>query len=838
MHLENGLTDQEASRNFSTYGPNELPDTQPKRFSAMVLEVVSDPMVAMLLAGAGVYVLLGEPKDAALLTLSVVVITVIALFQERRSTRALEALRELASPVARVIREGRERQIRSREVVPGDIMLVREGDKLPADGCVLSSHDLRCDESLLTGESESVLKTSGGLLYRSTLATSGAGLARVTATGLQTEVGKIGSSIRELSEEQTKLQKECVRIVRSFGLLGFGASAAIVLLYGFTRGDWPHAFLAGIAAAMSLLPEEFPVILHIFLALGAWRLAKTQVLVRRIASTENLGSITVLCVDKTGTLTMNQMAVSEVRTPTEDHILGLESPSTEVRSVIEGAVLASRDETFDPMENALRRALGTAPDSSLTLEREYPVSARLFAMTRVWRADAPERMVWAKGAPEAILDMCHSTSAEREPVMKQVREMSGRGQRLLAVARASATDGELPETQFGFSFRYLGVIGIADPVRPGVTEAIDECARAGIRVIMMTGDFPGTAAHVANEIGLRPSEVLTGPELERMDEATLASRLPTVNVFARVVPAQKLKIVRALQARGEVVAMTGDGVNDAPSLKAADVGIAMGGKGTDVAREASDIVLLDDHFASIVAGIRVGRSIYENIKRAITYVMSIHVPIAGLAIAPLFLGLPLVLFPSHIVFIELIIDPACTLVFEARPAGASLMSRPPRRPNQTPFSSQDILASLSDGAILFVVLLGLFVGSLAGGWSTEQARALTFVAFVFGNLGSIAADLSFENSRRLWTLAVIAVLALAGVLGFESLRDVFGFEELGFFGLALALLTALGATVLKIVLSCARHDPCFAGWHGDRETTRIDESRLGDRSNRARARGR
>lgn len=776
-------------------------------------------MITLLLICAGIYLFLGEIPDGILLLLSLAGVLAISLYQENRSTRALEALKELSSPRALVVRNGSEKRISSREVVPDDILVLNEGDRIAADALLLESAHLQVDESLLTGESlpatKSPLSEETRLLFASTLVTAGRGYARVIATGNKTEVGKIGKSIAAPAQEKTRLQQEISSLMRLFLFAGVAMSVLIIITYGFTVGDWPQGFLAGLAAAMSLMPEEFPVVLTIFLALGAWRLAQKNVLVRQSAATENLGAITVLCVDKTGTLTMNEMKLAECRTVHSLH--SFENAQNvllpgEFRTLIEFAVLASHRNPFDPMEKALRKLLDQELKNTeyvhddWVLKREYALSPELLAMTCVWESPVTSNIVVAsKGAPESIFKLCKLNSDLLQTLSNQVKEMSAEGLRILGVARAKWIATDLPKEQQDFDFEFLGLLGLKDPVRPEVPKAIEECYQAGIRVLMITGDFPGTAEKVATDIGLREADsALSGPMLDSMTDFELKAKLKSHSVFARMVPRQKLRLVQALKSNREVVAMTGDGVNDAPSLQWADVGIAMGGRGTDVAREAADLVLLDDCFTSIVEAIRSGRKIFDNIQNAIFYIIAVHVPIAGMAIAPILFHLPIVLFPAHIVFLELIIDPSCTLIFESEPPGPDTMKRPPRRLAVRLFSSWKVFTSFFQGAITFFALFGLYFWCESHSFSPNHGRTIVFAAFVFANFGLVIVNrlhlILFHNKSFIWIL-LAAMAALLSTIYISWLQPLFGFQALTFGDFALAVTVALAAITLNFGIS-------------------------------------
>ncbi len=743
----------------------------------------------------------------------VFVVVGITFNQERKTERALEALKNLSSPRALVIRDGEQKRIPGREVVKGDILILREGDRVPADGVVLLCTNLLVDESLLTGESLAVRKCESSSLtqslqpgqpggddlpfvYSGTLVIQGQGIARISSTGIHTEMGKIGKALGTIAEEDSLLKKETALIVKNFAIFGGILCILVVVVYGLTRGDWLHGLLAGLSLSMALLPEEFSVVLLVFLSMGAWRLSRRNVLVRRMPAIETLGSSTVLCVDKTGTLTLNKMILSSLYAENEYcEIDNKKCLLNKFHELLEFGYLASQQDPFDPLEKEIKinteKFLPEHEDihREWKLVREYPLSKNLLSLSNVWEShDSLKYVIAAKGAPEAIIDLCHLNEAEKEKLLFHVQEMANKGLRLLGVAKASYQDDTLPEKQHDFEFEFIGLLGFVDPVRPSVAQSVKECYTAGIRVIMITGDYPGTAQHIARQIGLKdPDKYITGPELASMDQTELAEKIKTTNIFARVVPEQKLAIVNALKLNGEVVAMTGDGVNDAPALKSAHIGIAMGERGTDVARESAAIVLLNDDFFSIVAAVRLGRRIFDNLKKAIGYIFSVHMPIAGLALFPILFGLPLILLPAHIAFLELIIDPACSTVFEAEPEEKNIMSRPPRDLQERMFGRKSLALSLLQGTSMLAGVIVVFLYALYMGKGEVEARTLTFATLVISNLTLIVANLSWSQSiiktlcsenKALRYVLIGAISGLLLVLYLPALRSLFRFSLL------------------------------------------------------------
>jgi Ca2+-transporting ATPase len=753
MQPPQGLSAAEVEARRAQDGWNELAAERSRSVIDTVIEVVREPMFLLLLGAGAIYLLTGELREALILLGFVLIIIFVTVLQERRTEHALAALRDLSSPRALVVRDGAVCRVAGREVVRDDLLLLTEGDRVPADGCVLSAHELALDESLLTGESEAVAKLpdEGGTplpVFAGTLVVRGQGTVRVTATGNATELGRIGKSLGTIGGGASPLQAELAGLARRLAVIGMVLCVLLSLTYVHLRGDWLKALLAGITLAMSILPQEFPVILIVFLAFGARRIAARGVLTRRLSAIETLGQTTVLCVDKTGTLTHNRMAVAALVVGDETlRIAGgvqlAELPETFHR-LLEYAVLASETDPHDPMEQAFQSLAGTHlantehlhPDWQLA--REYELSPDLLAMSHLWQVPASARSeVAAKGAPEAIADLCHLPPDERERLAARAAELADDGLRVLAVARAQHPGTDWPALQHDFEFRFIGLIGLADPLRENVPAAVARCRAAGVRVVMITGDHPRTARAIAAQAGIDGSRVLTGPELAVLDAATFANEVARCTVYARVSPQQKLAIVDALKGRGDIVAMTGDGVNDAPALKSAHIGIAMGRRGTDVAREAADLVLVEDDFTAIVDAIRLGRGIFRNLRHAMTYTLAVHVPIIVLTLTPLLLGWPLVLAPVHIAFLELVIDPSCSVVFEADEADDRLMRDKPRPSGSVLLSPSRIAISLLLGVLASAVVLAVYGHALAAGFEVARARTLVFVALVFSGIALI-----------------------------------------------------------------------------------------------------
>jgi Ca2+-transporting ATPase len=804
-----GLTSAEAAARLARDGPNALPGAERKPFVRMVASVLLEPMILMLLGAGGIYLLVGSVGEALFLLVSVLGVVALTLTQEHRAQRALEALRDMSSPRALVIRDGRELRIASGEVVCWDLLVLHEGDRITADAWLVDGQ-VSSDESLLTGESMPCQKMPSphqpGLdsakeadavdsgLFAGTLVTKGVGMAVVTATGAASAMGRIGQALASTDESESQLQRASRRLVRGMAVFGVASAVALVLIaWLWDKRPLLESLLLGIALAMSALPEEIPVVLMVFLALGAWRLSRQKVLTRRLQAVEALGAITVLAVDKTGTLTQNRMRVAELAVGGAGYRDAATAEMPEAfHELVEFALLATPADPFDPMEKAIRdfakrHLAGTSHvHGDWIPEQQYALSPDILAMTHVFAQGNPPRQLLAtKGAPEAVADLCHFTAAQLDALRTEVETMAGRGIRVLGVARGEWTGPALPPSQHDFEFRFAGLIGFIDPPRPEVAAAIAQCRRAGVRVIMMTGDHPATARAIAEQVGLdHDGSVLTGAEIATLSEDELRTRVAQIHICARLAPEQKLRLVNSLQAVGERVGMTGDGVNDAPALKAADVGIAMGERGTDVAREAADIVLLDDSFTSITAAIRQGRLIDHNIRAAMTFILAVHVPVVALALGPVLMHWPIMLLPAQIVLLELVIDPACTVVFESEQPEFDLMERPPRAPQDSPFALKRLAWGWVQGFALALILIAS-IGVLTGrGWPQDVIRTSIFIALVAGVFMLVLASRSSRRTRVagqlvrnpwLMRLALMALAMMALILGLAPLRELMGF---------------------------------------------------------------
>lgn len=789
-----GVSQQEALKRLEKYGYNELKSDGSRGLLKIIIGSLKEPMVLLLIGIGIIYTLLGEAEEVYSLLTFLILILGITIYQENKTEKTLLALKELSSPRAVVIREGKQIRIPGREVVPGDMALLNEGDRIPADIELIRGGPLSIDESIITGESypaeKSPASKDSNTILSGTLVLRGQGLGKVLRTGSHTELGKIGTSLSDVKDEGTPLQKSTRKLVNKLSLFVAFLTLFVVTYYWFTRGDLLEGILTGLTLAMALLPNELPAVLLIFLAAGAWRISKRNVLTRRVPSIEALGGITFLCVDKTGTLTQNRMLLRKLWNGKEE--IGLNEEGHMLpeafHEIMEFGILASPRDPFDPMEKAIRQT----GDELLvqtehlhprwTLSREYQISSELLAVSYAWKGEENKGyVIGAKGATEAIIDLCHLSKSDAAPIEEQMISMATNGLRVIAVARSNATT--LPQNQHDLDFSFLGLIGFEDPVREDARAAVKECQEAGVKVLMITGDHPATAKNIAKQISLENHEkALTGTDIEKMKDSELLMELQEVQIFCRMKPLDKHRIVSLLKASGEVVAMTGDGVNDAPALREAQVGIAMGKRGTDVAREASSVVLLDDSFSSIVAAIRLGRRIFGNLQEAFSYLLAIHIPITVLSLVPVVFKLPLILLPVHIAFLHLIIEPASTTLFEALPEDEDLMKKKPRESKASLISHGHLSESILAGVILSTAALGVYLFSFYQGLDAKDARGITFTTLILTNLFLIYVLKGKKNlgasKKHFKIITFSTLLLLAIVLYIPFFRDLFRFNFL------------------------------------------------------------
>lgn len=825
-----GLTSAEAKRLQQQYGKNELIPQKKESFFQKALHIICEPMFLLLIVAAIIYFILGESRDGAIMLIFVIGIISIDVIQEWKTDKTLDALKDLSAPHVTVIRDGKETMIASADLVPGDLMMIYEGVKISADGIVVKCNDLCVEESSLTGEAEGVWKVTSentdtandywrkDYCYAGTLVTQGTGTILVDKIGENTEYGKIGMNVATAPDEPTPLQKQTRRLVKMCA----GIAGVLFVLVGVVTyfnipdhaiGDrLIESILSGITLAMAMIPEEFPVILTVFLSMGAWRLAKKQSLVRNLPSVETLGSVSVLCVDKTGTITMNQMTVQETWTLNGDE-----------HTLIETMGLGCETDAYDPMEKAM---LAHCDSHGISKEHlfngelisEYAFTNELKMMGHVWRKNG-KILIAAKGSPERILTICNMTEKDREIAGHKIIEMSKEGLRVIAVANATLTsENEIPSSITECSLNFCGLIGLADPPRESIKSDIAVCRKAGIRVVMITGDNGITASSIAKKIGMEHSDnIITGDMLNEMSDNELREAVKDVSIFSRVVPEHKMRIVKAFKENGEIVAMTGDGVNDAPALKYADIGIAMGKRGSEVSREAADLILLDDNFTTIVETVKDGRRIYDNIRKAIGYVFTIHIPIALTSLLAPILGVApdaLMLLPLHVVLLELLIDPTCSIVLERQPAETDIMVRRPRDPKDKLLNMDILLKSVIQGLMVFIASFGTYYTVLSDDPTNASiARAMGLTIIMLSNLllvqvNSSDRDFAVQSIARLskdwvmWavnigTLLMLAIILYTPITGFLKLAPLTAGQFFTSVGIAVA--AVLWYEIVKLI---------------------------------------
>jgi len=783
-----GITTLESKQLQEEFGKNELVGKKKESFLHKILHVISEPMFLLLIIAAVIYFILGEPKDGAIMLVFVVGIISIEVIQEWKTDKTLNALKDLSAPHIKVFRDGIEKVINSADLVPGDIMYIAEGVKVPADGIVLKSSTLCVDESSLTGEAEGVWKIvkdnnedantdywRRDYCYAGTLVTQGTGTILVDKIGAATEYGKIGQNVVSAPDNPTPLQKQTGKLVK----LCAGIAAVLFIFVGvITYFNIPdHALrdrviesiLSGVTLAMAMIPEEFPVILTVFLSMGAWRLAKKQSLVRKLPSVETLGAVSVLCVDKTGTITMNKMTVRDTWSLTSD-----------TKRVTQIMGMGCKSDAYDPMEKAM---ISYCEEQGITrntlfggeLIKEYAFTDETKMMGHVWK-NGDDILVAAKGSPERILTICELTADERKIAENKIIEMSSQGLRVIAIGQMVLNStNDMPDTLIDCSLQLCGMVGLADPPRESVKQDIKTCTKAGVRVVMITGDNGITASSIAKQINMPNSDkIITGDELNKMSDEELRERVKEVSIFSRVVPEHKMRIVKAFKANGEIVAMTGDGVNDAPALKYADIGIAMGKRGSEVSREAADIILLDDNFSTIVDTIKDGRRIYDNIRKAVGYVFTIHIPIAFAALFAPLLGInpaSLLLLPLHVVLLELVIDPTCSIVLERQLAEEDIMERSPRNPNEKLLTAKILFKSVMQGLVIFGASFGtyfIFLNQSPDNAPLARAMGLTIILLanvLLVQVNSSNSEFAIRSFIRLIKDKVMWAVSLGTIIG-------------------------------------------------------------------------
>ncbi len=780
-----GLSEADAATRLASDGPNRIvPEARSRRVTRL-LGPFADPMVLLLLVAAPTYLLIGETTDAVVALVALGPVAAVGWVLEARAERTLAALRKLTAPTAVVVRDGVERPVLTEELVVGDLVWLHEGDVVPADATTVDLTQLVVDEAALTGESLPVAKSVGGSeptrVWAGTTVLSGRALVRVDETGARTRYGRIGTLVSQARPPRTPLQHSLVRLIRSLTVVAAVFCTAVVAAELLRGRGWGQAVIAGVSLAIAAIPEEFSMVYTLYLALGAWRLAQQNALVRRLPSVETLGSTTVICTDKTGTLTEGRLAVAGIWVPdaepgSSDTGLSETGPSAAVVELLEAAVSASEPDPFDPLDVAIvdhARGAGIDTDDlhGGSLVADWPFDPADKYLTHVWRDATGGHRVAAKGSVEGILDHTDADADTHRAAAAANRRFADEGRRVIAVAGgpSDGPTGDRPDDEA--PLRFLGLVAFSDPIRDGVADALADCRGAGIRVIMITGDHPATAHAVAEGLGLPHEQdgedvLATGDDLDLADAEGIDELAATANVFARIRPEQKHLLVGALRGRGEVVAMTGDGINDAPALGEADIGVAMGRRGTDVARASASLVLLDDNFATIVAAVRDGRRIFDNLTRAFAYLIAFHPPLLfGALLIPL-LGRPLLLLPVHLVVLELLLHPVVSLVFQADPADADAMHRPPR-PVGDALRLRSLWRAYAVGCGLAVTVIAEYLLALHAGWPEDQARALGFATLLAAQPALLLTMREPQSPvwtrAKPWTRTLSAVMATIAV---------------------------------------------------------------------------
>ena len=815
-----GLSSDEARRLLVEHGANALvPERHRTGMASTLVRAATDPMALLLLVAGPTYLLLRDVSDAAITFAALVPIVAVGLVLEVRAERALEGLKRLTAPTATVWRDGRRQTVPTLEIVPGDLVFLQEGDVIPADGDFAAGTQVMVDESALTGESVPVGKAVGGsegerTVLAGTTVLSGRGMFRVTVTGAATGYGRIGTLVAGIKEQPTPLQRLIGRLVRRLGLVALAFCVAVIGIQLSYGKGWGAAVIAGVSLAIAAIPEEFPMVFTLYLALGAWRLARERALVRRLAGVETLGATSVICSDKTGTLTLGRLEVAGLTGPGEEPILADDGPPGDLgtwgRSLLESAVLASEPLPFDPLEQAIVRfasANGVDVDAlhARRFVHDYAFDPATKRVTHVWAADGGSE-VFAKGAIEGILEVCGAHEDVRREALSANHELASRGMRVIAVASGPLPEPTGDRDRDERALRFDGLVALSDPPRPGVAEALAECRQAGIRVVMITGDHPMTAHAVAEHLGLPDDgdRIVTGDDLDAASDEELDAIVARANVFSRTRPEQKHRLVEALKRQGHVVAMTGDGINDAPALRESDIGVAMGQRGTEVAREAATMVLLDDNFATIVGAVRDGRRIFENLRRAFAFLIAFHVPLLlGALVVPL-TGTPLLLLPVHLVLLELILHPTISLVFEADPAAPDLMRRRPRPSTSGLLGRRDLVGATALGLTLAAAVLAVYLVRIHQGVPVNEARALAFTTMVLGQLFLVFVGrspelpvwrASYRDNRALPWIAVGTLLVVFAADDLPGVAEVMRLAPLSLAQFGLALLVAAAATL-------------------------------------------
>lgn len=808
----NGLGDDQIQKSKEAYGANLLFRKEKGTLIYQLAEIIKEPMLILLLTASTLYFLLSRWEDGFLLLVAVSIVASISFYQNIKSERALEKLRRLTEPEVQVVRNGELTSIPIEDLVVADVFWAEEGQVFPADAKLLKAIDLLVDESILTGESFAVSKLENESVLAGTTLITGSAWCQVSAIGLKTELGKLGKSMQEIIQESTPLQKQVSRFVRQMTLVGFVAFFAIWGINFWESGDWINALLFGLTIAMAMIPEEIPVAFSSFMALGAAKLSSLGILTRQPQTVESLGAATVICVDKTGTITQDKMELQMLYPAKTKRLIALKK----FREPLDDAAiellfysrLSSEIKPFDEMEKAIHdQVLIQIPDfnyANLEMVHEYPLSGKPPLMTHVFKRDKGEILVSAKGAIESLLDNSQMDPLMKSEIQTVAKNLSASGLRVLAVGKVSNySNVDWPISQLDFLWEFLGLIGLSNPPKANARDVIKEFYRAGIQVKMITGDFPETAMAIAREVEMEgANQMITGSEILAMPDSVLMEKVRSISVFARMFPEAKLRIINALKALGEVVAMTGDGVNDGPALKAADIGVAMGRRGTEIAKQAASLVLVKDDLAAMVLAISHGRKIYFNLKKAISYIVSIHIPIILTVTIPLIFQWKLsnIFSPIHVVFLELVMGPTCSIAFENEPADKNLMSQKPRNATESFLNFKELAVSIFQGLAISLAVLAVYFWNMNAGHPIEYVRTSAFSTLVFSNIFLTLTNRSFTQSifqtlfrpnRLLWIMLLITTLILFASLFFQPVQRLFSFKPLHYSQIGVSLIASI-----------------------------------------------
>lgn len=743
-----GLSTEDVPSLQKQFGRNIFYAEPPRRFYHILIEIVKEPMFILLIVAATLYFILGEAEEGIMMLAATALVAAISVYQDVKSGNAIKALQQFTQPQVKVIRDGVEKTIISEELVPGDIAVLEEGMNIPADAVIIQQNDFSVNESVITGESLPVDKdeTENNRLFQGTTINSGKAIARVTTTGNNTELGKLGKTVGMYQPPKTLLQMQIGKFVKRLALFGFTAFAIIFFVNYSIHKEFVTSLLFALTLAMSVIPEEIPVAFSSFMALGAYKMSRYGIISRQSQIVESLGAVSVVCLDKTGTITENKMQVKEIYDFTNDTM-----HSTDDSKVLYYAMLASEADPFDAMEKAIVEAYtkqSNDENTGLAMIHEYPLQGRPPMMTHVYEIDN-NITATAKGAIERIIKVCRLSDADIKKTEAVSSSLASKGYRVIAVASAVHADKNFPEQQDDFNWRFEGLLALYDPPKHNIKEIFSKFREANIYIKIITGDHPATTANIAAQVGIdHKQKFYTGEEIIKMTDAELSAAVKQCSIFARMFPDAKLKVVEALKANGNIVAMTGDGVNDGPALKAANIGIAMGKKGTEIARQAADLVLTDDNLEKIVTAVSEGRKIFSNLKKAVRYIISIHIPIILIASVPLILGwkFPNIFTPVHVIFMEIIMGPTCSIFFEREPVEENLMLQSPRNRNTGLFTIDELLLSIVQGIIIASFILMLYYYYMNTGAAIEDIRTVVFTCLILSNMFLTFANRSFSRT--------------------------------------------------------------------------------------------